>query len=786
MQKILHQSAEKAAGQKLPTTYFLAQFAGACIAALCAVIPVSFAPVVLCVDMCMALIAHDVFAPLCFGFCAVARLCMGVLLAEPLVWYDAIAIALCCLAAFFTHRKGKSDNFFLQGLLGAACLFLSRIIAFRLLVLDWIILSVQMLVCALLYPVFHTALSVLSSHSGRKILSQEETLAICVTLACLLCGAVQVRIFTLSPAIAASYLLIFIAAYGGGVGLGAGCAAVLGAAIAVGLSGQWLIVCNLTLCAVVCAVFSNNRFLCAISFILTNAVLTLLINGSHEIILNLKETLPACIIFCALPKKWIAKSSALISEEARRRDDNAQILRRVSNAIHARLYGVSDVFSQMAQCFSSVAGASETSPKIHTEHMMQRLYSEVCDKCALCNVCWKRAYDQTYQAMEQALESAREHGRFDPRLLDRDFARRCMKTQQMIDAINHMAQLYIVNNKWEHRMEESRMLVAQQLLGVSDIMHQMADDMRLDISFDNRVERDIRVSLDRYAIARDAEVTVWRASGGYQVRLQCEKAGDRIACMQCGGKAIGEALGCRMHLAGSLCDISGTGRCSCSYAQSVAYSLVTGSAGCAAYGQSLSGDSTVITQLDGARTLLAICDGMGNGVRAHQESSATASLLSNFYKAGFSREAALHTINRLLLLRSGEEMFSTVDMCVFDCAGGTCQVTKIAAAPGILYKNGKMHLIQTEALPMGVADTAIPPAIRYKLQAGDGIIIMSDGITDVLSVDSLIPICQSFWQDAGGDPQDFCDALVQAAIACSGDMAKDDMSVVAAILTESA
>ena len=759
------------------------QIAGAGIAALCAMLPLDYAAIAICVPMCAAQIVRGTFAPLCLIAAAGARVICALVRGDAFLWCDAAAILLVCAGVWGVCRNFAGEKKRMAAFAAPLALVVSRVLAWRLLTLDWIILIAQAACAMALYPVFSSALGVLHAAKKRTVLSSEETLCCALTLAAILAGAAPIRIFGFSPSAALCYVSILVVCRGAGAGLGAGCAAVMGLALAVGMGGKWMMIANLTVCAVACAPFQKiGRWAGALSFVMVNALMTLVVNASGEVILNLRESLPAAAAFAFLPAKWIDRVCERVSDTARREHDRDTLLRRADETVRTRVLNTADVFSQMAACFSSVAGADETSAPMHTTQMMSRVCGEVCARCALLNVCWKREYDETYEAMYDALEKARESGKFDPRQINPDFARRCLKTQQMIDCVNKTASLYVLQNQWERRMDESRMLIAQQLSGAAGMMRRTAENLHLEECFDSRVEHDVRVCMDRRGMPQPQEVIV-ESGGACRVCIRCERPNDRVVCVREGAAAVSEALGRKMRMAGGLCALTRDGTCSCSYVQSARYELVTGCARQIAENEEVSGDFCDQLRLDATQFVMALSDGMGNGPRAQAESTAAVKLLLNFFKAGFSREAALETINRLLLLRSGEEMFSTVDLCQIDCASGACLLTKIAAAPGIVRKNGRMHLVSGEALPMGVADAGPPEAMAFDLREGDGVVLMSDGVTDALGEAALVPLCEAFWRDCDGQVQPFCEALVQAARACCGDRARDDMTVTAAFLT---
>ena len=70
-----------------------------------------------------------------------------------------------------------------------------------------------------------------------------------------------------------------------------------------------------------------------------------------------------------------------------------------------------------------------------------------------------------------------------------------------------------------------------------------------------------------------------------------------------------------------------------------AFEVETGVAGAAKGGDLLSGDSFSMVELGNGKFAVAISDGMGNGERARQESSAALSILQQLLQVGHGREA---------------------------------------------------------------------------------------------------------------------------------------------------
>lgn len=152
-------------------------------------------------------------------------------------------------------------------------------------------------------------------------------------------------------------------------------------------------------------------------------------------------------------------------------------------------------------------------------------------------------------------------------------------------------------------------------------------------------------------------------------------------------------------------------------------------AGYARY-EGVSGDSVLCSHLRHGEYLLALADGMGKGEKAAQESNLTLNTLYNLLRAGFEPELALRMINSLLLMKSTDEIFSTVDMGLIDLYTGRLRMFKIGASTTFIKRNGKVQAIKAASLPLGMVEKITVDSIEVNLRKGDQIIIVSDGITE--------------------------------------------------------
>ncbi len=156
--------------------------------------------------------------------------------------------------------------------------------------------------------------------------------------------------------------------------------------------------------------------------------------------------------------------------------------------------------------------------------------------------------------------------------------------------------------------------------------------------------------------------------------------------------------------------------------------------------------ATSAKELSDGRYIIILSDGMGKGEAAAVESSLAVKTLANLIEAGFDIEIALRTLNSILLLKSEEEIFSTIDIGIFNRNSGRFKLYKVGAASTFVKRGDRVDTVKMAALPMGIVDGLKIDFVSLKLQPGDQIIMVSDGITDSVRYRSGGDI-----SEAGGD-----------------------------------
>ncbi len=128
-----------------------------------------------------------------------------------------------------------------------------------------------------------------------------------------------------------------------------------------------------------------------------------------------------------------------------------------------------------------------------------------------------------------------------------------------------------------------------------------------------------------------------------------------------------------------------------------------------------------------------LCDGMGHGQRAAITSNSCAVFLERTLRAGVSVPTALSLLNQYLLTRAKipeHEISSTIDLFCFNRYTGQGELIKSGAAPSWLLRDGRQICLCSHTLPIGILQTIDAHVLPLEVQAGDHILMMSDGVYD--------------------------------------------------------
>lgn len=149
-------------------------------------------------------------------------------------------------------------------------------------------------------------------------------------------------------------------------------------------------------------------------------------------------------------------------------------------------------------------------------------------------------------------------------------------------------------------------------------------------------------------------------------------------------------------------------------------------------GNGMSGDNYASIAFSSTQHAFILSDGMGAGETAAKMSATALTLLEQLLTTGFDPEGAVQALNSILVLRSPEESFVTIDMAILDLESSNVKLIKVGAVASYLITPNGVNSFASSSLPAGILNQIDIPVIDLEMQSGETLILLTDGVQDVV------------------------------------------------------
>jgi stage II sporulation protein E len=701
---------------------------------------------------------------------AAAGVITGALLAPQTLCIVTVTLLICAAMLFL----GNPVKWMVM--MSTACAYLVATIIFKTDslssfmagILECLISLVMVYVLANLIQIF--------SNKNRTIFSAEETICLALGALMAVCMFGPLNLYGIYIGDIAAMFLVLCAAYTGGAALGAGVGLALGMALCLGISAQVSSIGMLGISGLAAGTIRKlKKPGTAIAFVMICLLFIIAFYNASVWYLAFIEAVIAAFVFTVIPGKVFAFAGKFFDTQARREYEYKLHSRRLKELTAGRLKEVSQVFLQTGDMFSR-----EASERIKSEFNISGVLSIVaestCRDCVFRKSCWDKDFLNTYNVFNKLFMIYEKNGQIDKENVDPSFIKKCFNIGGILSSAESIFSAYLLNVKWTRKIEESRLITGKQLKGVAKVVSDIGRDLDTGFNFIESVEQGIIVSLDAIGIHAKEVCAENTSGGGISVAVRVKSCEGMSDCKSVMEKTVSGVCGVRMRRVGYNGCKGKEKYCTLRFEQARRFKIITAAAN-AAKGE-ISGDSYSFKAVKDGRFMITLCDGMGSGEKARNESAETVSLIENFYKAGFDENIIYETINRLLVLKESGDVFSTVDMCMIDLKTGCADFTKIGAESSYIIRGGKVSAVTPGSLPIGIIEEVEPACTRTEILPGDIIVMVSDGIADRMGKDA-----DGWFSDIDkSDIQAMADAVLAKAKGES--TPDDDMTVITALVRE--
>ncbi len=694
----------------------------------------------------------------------------GYLLAGSFFWaikYICIAVIVCTAVIVFRDTAVYQSNWFMPAVASFVTACIGLVTALNA---GWSLPSIAMLVtdtvlaggCAFFYKI------ALSPWSGRFNLEHGSeiihTVSVLILISTLLISLAQLIVFdTVSIGRTAATLIVFLAAYKGGVGMGCATGISVGLAMDAASNGAPIFCMAYGLAGMISGIFSKqSRFVFALSYILVDAAVAAVSIGNAGVPAILYEVFIASVTFVVLPSSFMARLSVLLPGTG---SGHGVFKAReyTKNRVDQTALAFRDLFETVKTAFGNESNDDDVAA------VFDKAADRTCLDCAKTAKCWHLDYQATVDAMNNASSVMLGRGSLLESDLPDHFQRACINLPEFTCAVNNELKSLLYRRQYKKRLKENQSAAFNQYADISAILSGISEELGGGTSFEPELESRLRKYLRSLSI--QAETAVFRDRSG---RLHAEIFGANFSALKKSPDYL-EKLSAVFNV--RLCTVdseSAPDRIFLLEAEPLSASV--GIACKKKNEKEQSGDRGAYFKTDEGILYVILSDGMGSGNHAARYSSDAVRILERFLRAGVAPETAVRMLNDLMLLKNEDDTgCATVDLVCINLFTGSARMFKYGAAPSYLKYGSTVRRIKGKSLAagLGVPPHDAPDQLKMELRSGSIAVIVSDGVTVGLE-DAWL--CDTISKFVGDEPRELASSIIDTAIAKNG--AEDDMTVI--------
>lgn len=439
----------------------------------------------------------------------------------------------------------------------------------------------------------------------------------------------------------------------------------------------------------------------------------------------------------------------------------------------------------MADTFLRMEEAKEKFAGEEIQEMCEAVSEQVCMNCEKRRECYERKKEEIHRLVYELLETIETYGAELNTETKRSLQKRCVRAPKFLRETLRVFQDAKQRMMWNNRMVQNRESCAVQLDTFAKMMQQATRELEASIFQDPPLEKKIRMNLKKSGIKLLNAVFFVNAHGQYEIHLTVKAEKGVCATTRGVARVLCNCTGRRMCPAQDERPVIGQAYGTIVFVEGPKYYILHGISRIGKECQLISGDNYVTITLPGGQEAMILSDGMGSGERAFKESGMVVEMLEELLRAGFPPETALQMMNTALVMGREEVCFSTVDVAVFDLYAGECRFLKAGASTTYIRKKEHMEHIYSGSLPLGVVARQEMEDTTRKLEPGDMVVMMTDGVMDALppgKQEELLDLIILGTEIE--NPKELAHYILEKVLELSEGEPKDDMTVLVAGIWE--
>lgn len=445
----------------------------------------------------------------------------------------------------------------------------------------------------------------------------------------------------------------------------------------------------------------------AICFIGINLIMMILTGAVRDGIYSMVNIIAAAVLFLVISPKFSDKWLRTGNESADALPD----------ILSARLGFLSDSIEAVRVESGHIAKLIER--KNEQQSVSDEIRGGVCENCFRKVTCWSSDSGKTekgFGILENAPEISKENFPYE--------LENCLHKSELMTAFEKKICERTTAKLLEMRFAESRSLLHEQIKIMSEIIESAGE--RLDIRYSEPISKVVRQKLEKFGFEPLDVIAYYNSSNRLLIELYfpgsdslqsvtriCDLVSDELRLPLESSEPVNSGKELRIRLY-----------------ESPAYALEVYGASICAEGCKESGDTSLVFNDGTGVSYVILSDGMGSGKKAAFESTMVVRMFRKLISCGVDYNSAIKLINSVMLTKSREESFATLDAVRVDLDECGLTIIKSGATATLVRHRGNVMKISSTTFPIGIYEQSDTFSKSYDFEDGDIVIMFSDGIDE--------------------------------------------------------
>ncbi len=550
-----------------------------------------------------------------------------------------------------------------------------------------------------------------------KVLSDDESIAAAILLGASIAGTSGISLFGLKLSNVVSMYIILFCAYRGGVSISGAVGAALGIIAglchgdAPALTGVFAFV------GLISGVMNSfGKWGVCLSALFSNALFAAYYSSSSVIFINVIEIIIASAAFFATPDSAMDFLQRY-SMKTRSFDSAPLINLKVNSLTNDAFFKIHNLLGGVRAAFT-VHGESESKAALPAV-LCDRVCSRVCDRCNLRRYCWSRNFNATSRMISR-LCAAVVGG------MDGDIksivSGKCIRSESLVTCAYEIFEI-----AGREAAEKAKTAGCIQTAFASwDAADEILNRTEKSAVYENggyeSLSGEITENVSDVLGLPCCASAVTNHRGMPEVSVLTEKEFSFDA-----SDIISDVVRVPMYLAG---EEYGENGCVTKFLPEEKFCFEIATVSMDNCQKSVSGDCETHFLSNDGYLYCAICDGMGSGTAAAQDSKKTAEIFEKLAGSGMEMTEIAKIINAGIITSWGDERCVSADFLKIDMFSGDCELIKLGGASTTAKIDGAVSVFENPQVPMGILNYENVESKLFFIQDEAYIVLMTDGVPD--------------------------------------------------------